>query len=277
MSDILNKNEVNYILRTLKNLSDVNLDSYLQTHLYNNPKYKDPAKLNLSEFKVFSQGGEDGLIQEIFKRIGTTPNRFFVEFGVETGVETNTTYLLHNNWRGAWIDGGQENINAINQSFKSVIADGKLKVLQSFITAENIESLFAQAAVPYEFDLLSIDIDRNDYHVWSAINKYSPRVVCIEYNAIFRPGCEFIVPYDPQATWDGTTNFGASLQSLYNLGETKGYTLVACTFSGVNAFFVRDDLVENLFTGPFTPENHYEPARYFLTTLTSGHPRRINL
>ncbi|GHT83606.1 hypothetical protein FACS189467_9020 [Bacteroidia bacterium] len=154
--------------------------------------------------------------------------------------------------------------------------NGQLKATCSFITAENIENLFREVNVPSEFDLLSIDIDRNDYYVWDAIKSYNPRVVVIEYNSIFRPGCEFVVPYDATAMWDGTSYCGASIESLYKLGLKKGYKLVACGFSGVNAFFVREDLIENKFESPFTPKNHFEPPRYFLYTK-NGHSRKVIL
>lgn len=255
--------------------NSLQIDDYLQKNLFNNPRYQSADKLNRFEFQAFSQFGEDGIIQEIFKRIGIT-DRYFVEFGVETGVETNTTYLLYQDWKGLWIDGSEKNINAIKENFSKSIAKGNLTAIQGFITAENIEELFKQGNVPVEFDLLSIDIDRNDYHVWKAITHYQPRVVIIEYNSIFRPGCDFVVDYDTNAMWDGTSNTSASLESLYKLGLEKGYKLVASNFTGVNAFFVREDLIKDKFTGPFTAENHFEAPKYFLYN-TPGHPRKVQL
>jgi hypothetical protein len=255
--------------------NSLQIDDYLQKNLFNNPRYQLPDKLNRFEFQAFSQFGEDGIIAEIFKRIGTT-NKYFVEFGVETGVETNTTYLLYQGWKGLWIDGSEENINTIQQNFSKSIANKNLTASQGFITAENIEQLFERGNVPAEFDLLSIDIDRNDYHVWKAITHYRPRVVVIEYNSIFRPGCQFVVDYDANAMWDGTSNTSASLEALYQLGLEKGYALVASNFTGVNAFFVREDLIKDKFTGPFTAGNHFEPPKYFLYH-TPGHPRKVNL
>ena len=185
--------------------------------------------------------------------------------------------LVYKGWSGYWIDGSQNHINSIKKNVSNAISTGQLKVACSFINAENIESLFQRADVPQEFDLLSIDIDRNDYHVWDAIKSYNPRVVIIEYNSTFGPGCEFVVPYDAGAMWDGTSNFGASIESLYKLGAKKGYKLVACCFAGVNAFFVRDDMIGNNFEEPFTPKNHYEPPRYFLSASKNGHPRKVIL
>lgn len=259
----------------LAHLQGLEIENYLERNLYRNPKYDAPDKLTRFEYQAFSQFGEDGIIREIFRRIGTT-NRYFVEFGVEDGSETNSTYLLYKGWKGLWIDGGPENIAAIHRSCPKAIRSGQLVAMESFITAENIESLFARANVPEEFDLLSIDIDRNDYYIWKAITHYRPRVVIIEYNSIFRPGDEFVVEYDPNAMWDKSSNFGASLESMAKLGNEKGYKLVASSFAGLNAFFVREDVMGDHFTGPFTAENHYEEPRYFLYTK-KGHPRKISL
>jgi len=251
------------------------VDNYLQHNLYNNPKYQVPEKLTRFEMQVFSQFGEDGILREIFRRIGTT-NKYFVEFGVEDGSETNSTYLLYQDWKGLWIDGDERFTSAIKESCANAISQKKLTVITSFITAENIESIFARGNVPEEFDLLSIDIDRNDYYIWKAITHYRPRVVIIEYNAVFPPGDHFVVPYDANAMWDKSSNYGASLEALAKLGEEKGYKLVAGSFAGLNAFFVREDVMGDHFTGPFTAANHYEEPRYFLYTK-KGHPRKISL
>lgn len=259
----------------LNRINMLQVEDYLQTHLYNNPRYQQPDKLNRFEFQAFSQVGDDGIIEEIFNRIGVT-NQYFIEFGVEDGTETNSTYLLYKGWKGLWMDGSEANIKAIHHHCSKAIARGDLKAVQAFITAENIEFLFQQAGVPTEPDLLSIDIDRNDLYVWKAINQYKPRVVIVEYNAVYRPGCEFVVDYDAAAMWDGSSNTGASLDAFCKLGGEKGYKLVGCCFAGVNAYFVREDLIGSHFTGPFTAANHYEPPRYHLYTKP-GHPRKISL
>lgn len=247
----------------------IQIADFLQKYLYQNPAYAH--KLNRFEFQAFSQFGEDGIIEEIFKRIGTT-NQYFVEFGVEDGTETNTTYLLMKGWSGLWLDGSAENVQAIQKHFAGKVSEKKLLADKQFIRADNIESIFSENGVPAEPDLLSIDIDRNDYYVWEAITHYRPRVVIMEYNAIMRPGCSFVVPYDGNAVWDGTSHTGASLEALCELACKKGYRLVGCCFAGVNAFFVREDLAQ-CFPGPHTADRFYEPPRYFLYTK-EGHPRR---
>ena len=123
-------------------------------------------------------------------------------------------------------------------------------------------------------NLLSVDIDFNDYWVWKAMQVARPRVVSIEYNASLRPPLSLVVPYNPDSIWTGGNYFGASLEALVRLGTLKGYRLVGCCFAGVNAFFVRDDLCEDLFFEPATAEEHYEPARYFASVFPAGHSGR---
>jgi hypothetical protein len=101
-----------------------------------------------------------------------------------------------------------------------------------------------------------------------------PRVVVLEYNAKFRPPIEWIMPYKEDHWWDGTHKFGASLSSYCKLMERLGYYLVGCNITGANAFFVRADLVGEKFAAPFTAENHFEPARYWLA-MASGHPTEV--
>jgi hypothetical protein len=192
------------------------------------------ADLRRFERSWYSQNGEDGILRIIFEKIDVT-NRFCVEFGVEDGRECNTRYLLEKaGWSGLRMDGG---------SYSAYFG----QVHQEFITAENICSLFAKYAVPKQFDLLSIDIDGNDYWVWRAVEGYSPRVVVIEYNASLLPHESKTIRYDPGFRWDGSNYFGASLLALAKLGRVKGYTLIGCDSQGVNAFFVRNDLVGNRF------------------------------
>lgn len=256
-------------------LKSIAIEQYLLELLNGKQKYKDVKQLNNFESQSFSQYGEDGIVEEIFNRIGTT-NKYFVEFGVESGVECNSVLLLHKGWRGTWIEGNKSHVKRIETRYKKSVETKALTLLNAFITAENIESLFEDAKVEKELDFLSIDIDGNDYYVWEAIKKFSPRVVCIEYNAIFPPGTAFVIPYSPNYIWDGSSNFGSSLLSLTKLAASKNYSLVACTLSGVNAFFVRNDCLDDKFIYPNDVAFHHEPARYFLYKK-EGHPREISL
>jgi hypothetical protein len=227
------------------------------------PRFQDEKRLLRYGGKVWSQNDEDGMIAEIFRRVGTT-NREFVEFGAGDGSENLTLYSLAAGWSGTWIDGSAACYEAVQSGMRPFIREGRLRMKYSFITADNIEDLFRELGVPAEPDLLVIDIDRNDYWVWRAITHYRPRVVCIEYNGSWGPSLNCVVPYEPTAIWAYNNYYGASLKALEILGAKKGYCLVGCNWTGVNAFFVREDLVNgDLFAEPFTSENHYEPPRYY--------------
>ena len=232
-------------------------------------RYADPKRLLRYGFKVYSQHDEDGIIQEIFRRIGT-PARTFVEFGVETGVECNTAKLLIEGWRGLWIEASPQSCKGIASIFGAFLKDRRLALQQSLVTAENINGLLENGGFTGEIDLLSVDIDFNDYWVWKAIEIVTPRVVVIEYNAGLRPPLSVTVPYQPNRAGDGSNFFGASLEAFVRLGRTKGYRLVGCNISGSNAFFVRDDLCADHFLEPATAEEHYEPPRHFFSLLLAG-------
>ena len=233
------------------------------------PRYADPKRLLRHGFKVYSQHDEDGIIQEIFRRIGAT-KRTFAEFGVETGIECNTVKLLIEGWRGLWIESNAQACKNISSTFDTFLKDRRLTLKQSQVTAENINTLIKSADFDGEIDLLSIDIDFNDYWVWKAIQIVKPRVVVIEYNAGLRPPLSLTVPYQPNHAGGGTNFFGASLEALVRLGRTKGYRVVGCNISGSNAFFVREDLCADHFLEPGTAEEHYEPPRHFFSFLLAG-------
>ncbi len=237
------------------------------------PRNQEPKRLVAHGYKVFSQNDEDGIIAEIFRRIGTY-DLSFVEFGVEVGTECNTVKLLVEGWHGLWIEANPWSDRQIRENFAPFLDAGRLAFVESMVTAENIDSLIGGAGLRGEVDLLSIDIDYNDYWVWNAISVVSPRVVAIEYNASLRPPMSVVVPYRPDAKWDGSNFYGASLEALVRLGQRKGYRLVGCSLAGVNAFFVRADLCGEHFLEPATAEAHYEPARHYLHLIPSGHRSR---
>lgn len=240
-------------------------------NLLNAGRYADPRHLAHHEHRVYSQNGEDGIIAEIFRRIGTE-HRTFVEIGVGDGRENNTALLLAAGWSGVWLEGDKKCARAIREHFARQLTDGRLKLMESFITTENIHELLARAPAPPKIDLLSIDIDRNTYYIWEALPELRPRVVVVEYNATMPPHLDWKVEYRADRWFDGSFYYGAGLKTYELLGKKLGYSLVGCDLCGVNAFFVRDDLLGDKFVGPFTAENHYEPPRYWLIR-TIGHPR----
>jgi len=226
-------------------------------------------------YKVYSQNDEDGIINEIFRRIGTT-NKRFIEFGVEDGLECNTHFLLHNGWTGLWLEGSSSFCESIRKKFMPAFTDGRLSLRNVYITRDNINDLFVQAGFEGEIDLLSIDIDGNDYHIWKAINVINPRVVVIEYNAKLPPECNWYMPYNEFHMWDGSDRHGASLKALELLGREKGYQLVGTNFGGANAFFVRKELAGDKFVLPATAEELYNPGRY-MPYAPAGHPSKVFL
>jgi len=232
-------------------------------------KAKDPKNLRNFEDKVFSQNGEDGILKEIFRRIGTT-DKFFVEFGMEDGDECNGRFLLEKEgWSGLWMDGSPENIDRALKKFSAFPIRGR----SAFITRENIAQIFSDENIPKEFDLLVIDIDGNDFWVWETLTSYRPRVAVIEYNARYVPPKTWVMPYAADHVFDGTSHFGASLSSFVTLGKRLEYTLVACDSMGVNAFFVRNDLLNDRFSHvKGGAKYHYVSPKF--KSLFFGHPKK---
>ncbi len=221
--------------------------------------------------KMYSQNDEDGIIAEIFRRVGVT-NRRFVEIGVGDGLENNTLALLFDGWRGTWVEGDAAAGERIARGYADVIDDGRLRLVRSLVTRENVNELLRDAAPDPVVDLLSIDIDGNDWHVFEAIDGLRARVVVIEYNAKFAPPVSYCLAYDPTHAWDGSDCFGASLQFLEEGFAARGYLLVGCSLIGGNAFFVDRECAGDAFEAPYTAAHHYQPARYYLSPLRAGHP-----
>jgi len=236
-------------------------------------RLKDQIRLERFGYKVYSQSDEDGILSEIFRRIGTT-NKKFVEFGVQNGLECNGHFLLHKGWQGLWLEGSSVYCKQICNNFKVPIANKQLNVVNAFINRDNINDLIRSGGMNEDIDLLSIDIDGNDYHVWKTINCVKPRAVCIEYNAKFPPDFEYIMEYDANHIWDETDKQGASLKSLELLGNELGYQLVGTNLNGINAFFVKKELAKDLFILPATSENLYNPPRFHSIRYISGHQSR---
>ena len=230
---------------------------------------RDPRELCLCTTQCFSQGPEDGIIAEIFRRIGAR-DRFFIEIGAGDGRENTSRLLLTLGWSGIWVEGSAGSCAAIREQFAGALASGQLKLIEAMVTAENIETLLAEQEAPHHFDYLSVDLDMNTYYIWRALGRYKARAACIEYNASIPPSHDFVVPYDPAGIWDGSNFYGASLKALERLGASEGYRLVGCDLYGVNAFFIGADADAAGFVEPFTAEKHYQPPNY-LAPLRHGH------
>jgi hypothetical protein len=221
-----------------------------------------PSNFNDYEFQVFSQFGEDGLIQYLIDRIDIK-NKTFIEFGVEQYKEANTRFLLINNgWSGLVIDGSSENIQLIKLS--DVYWRTNLKAVNAFIDCNNINQLIGDNGLHGEVGLLSIDIDGNDYWVWQSLEIVSPQIIVCEFNALWGAELMVSIPYAPlfsrgEAHYSNLY-FGASLGAMTSLGRSKGYSLVGVNLAGNNAFFVRNDCMDGLKS--LDPKDAWRSAKF---------------
>ena len=203
-----------------------------------------------AEFRVFSQFGDDGIIQYIIANAELEPDeRRFIEFGVENYKESNTRFLLMNdNWSGLVIDGSQENIDYIKND--AIYWKHDLTAVCSYIDRENINETIVANDFAGEIGLLSIDIDGNDYWIWESIDTVQPVVVIVEYNSVFGSKRAVTVPYDAafNCTKAHPSNlfWGCSLKALYLLAAQKGYAFVGSDSRGNNAYFVAANRLGNL-------------------------------
>ena len=200
------------------------------------------------EFQVFSQWGEDGILQHLLQH-AQIQKHVFVEFGVEDYTEANTRFILQNNyWSGLVLDSSQTNIEKIRAS--ELYWKFNLKAETAMITTENINDVLSKNGLSGEIGILSIDIDGNDYWVWKAIDVVQPAIVVCEYNSLWGAKNSVTVPYSAnfQRSNEHYSNlyFGASIQALTDLAEQKGYALVASNKAGCNLFFVRKDRMGDL-------------------------------
>jgi hypothetical protein len=204
--------------------------------------------LSDAEFAVYSQRGEDGILEWLLQRVPVGSRRF-IEFGVESYCEANTRFLLLNrNWKGLVIDGSPTNVEAIRKD--PMFYSYGLTAICRFITRENINSLFRDAGFEGEIGVLSIDIDGNDYWVWEAIDCVNPAIVVCEYNAVFGDAYPVTIPYnkDFQRTAAHFSNlyYGASIGALIGLARKKGYVFLGTTSHANDAFFIRQDLAHHV-------------------------------
>lgn len=216
------------------------------------------------EFKVFSQFGEDGIIQYLLGQIEIDQrDHCFIEFGVESFVEANCRFLmLKDNWCGLVIDGSKKNIINIRQD--PVFWRHDLVAVDSFVTRDNINEIFVKHGFEGQIGILSIDIDGNDYWVLDAIEVVDPIIIIAEYNSVFGPKRAVTVPYDAnfQRSRAHYSNlyWGASIAALTKLANAKGYELVAGNSAGNNIFFVRRDMLNGLRV--LTIDEAYSVSRF---------------
>lgn len=191
------------------------------------------TELKGMEYSVFSQLGQDGVLEAIFNQLEIDKG-YFIEFGGRDGVEiSNSANLrLNHGWTGLLMDA--EPLSVI--------------VHKEFITSENINYLIKKYSAYNEVDLLCVDLDGIDWFVFKEI-EILPKVICIEYNSKFKNTESFTIEYNPNHKWEGDDYYGASLLALKKLGEQKGYTLVHIV-EQLDAIFVRNDLLDESYVPP---------------------------
>jgi hypothetical protein len=195
---------------------------------------KVPNRLNHYASNVVSQTGEDGILQKIFEVLPSL-NRWCVEFGAWDGkLFSNTWNLLNNHsWKGVLIEADSGKFKDLQNTYSE---NQNVITLNKFVNFEGencLDVLLANTGIPVDFDLLSIDIDGNDYHIWNSLRNYQPKVVVIEMNPSIPNDIEFVQKKDMRV------NQGSSMRSLVRLGKEKGYELICCT--ELNGIFVKNE------------------------------------
>ena len=236
------------------------------------------------EFKVFSQWGEDGIIQHLTKAI-EIKNKNFIEFGVEDFFESNCRFLLmKDDWKGFVIDGSSENIQRLKESY--FYWKHQLDAIDQFITKENINELLALSGFEEDLGILSIDLDGNDYHVLDAITDFKPRILICEYNPYFGGSRKITVPYQADfyraSAHYSNLYWGASLGAMTFLANKKGYSLCGVGSMGSNAFYVRNDLINEKIKilsaeEAFKPSNVRESRAENRSLTFLAHEDRLNV
>lgn len=199
------------------------------------------------EWSVFSQWGEDGIIQFLVNNVDIK-NRCFIEFGVQDFKESNCRFLMmDSDWSGFIIDASEVNIEKIKRSYYYWRYD--LQAIHAFIDVDNINALLEKSGFENDLGILSIDIDGVDYHILKAIHSFSPRILICEFNPVFGVKRSITVPYrndfNRSAAHFSNLYFGASLPAFNDLMKGRGYTLIGTGKMGGNAFFVRNDLLND--------------------------------
>jgi hypothetical protein len=255
INNIVSNTETNVLL-----LNTMIQNGRIWTHLL---KQKNDIKsLHETEFKVFSQWGDDGIIQYLVNYLDIE-NKFFIEFGVEDYLESNTRFLLINdNWSGLVMDGSESNISKIKQS--EIYWKQDLIAKYAFITRENINQLISDENIKNNIGLLHIDIDGNDYWIWKALKVVEPIIMILEYNSIFGYERAITIPYNADfiasTAHHSYLYFGASILSLCDLAEEKGYAFVGSNSAGNNAYFVKKEYLKEL--KPLTAKEGYVESKF---------------
>lgn len=210
----------------------------------------DPVFLEGYGGRVFSENDEDGIIHEIFSRIGISDSTF-AEACLERGIHCNCEHLLINGWTGRIFCSSPEIFRKAEVYYDAAVSSGALQLIYSGEKPRLTDR--------FDLDYLSIDSSKKSYRMAESM-EYGPNVVSVRYNAKFPPYDIWIAP-DDGLEWDGTDYFGASLKAFEIMFSQKGYQLVGTNYAGTTAFFVKKKLAKDKFPLPATAQNLYNPYR----------------
>ncbi|MHA6204359.1 hypothetical protein ACXU4B_08055 [Dyella soli] len=236
-----------------------------------------PTNPALYGWNSFSQCDEDGIIRECLRRIADVADlsKTFIEVGCANGLENNTHQLLLDGYRGCWVDGDDAHIRHIEEEL-GTLNNSCLLARHAFINLDNSQALveeFREFLGTEDIDFFSFDTDGNDaYLVEDALKTIKPKLICVEYNGKFPPPTRLVMKYNPKHQWAFDDYYGATLQSWVDILEPHGYRLVSCNLSGVNAFFVRNDVAGGF--DHYSTQQLFQPCRYWLIGIT-GHPHTL--
>jgi hypothetical protein len=230
---------------------------------------KPPTWLEAYKHNLYSQSGEDGVLAKVLELLPER-DRWCVEFGAWDGKHLSNTRALieQQDYAAVLIEGDRRRHFNLQRNFAgrpNVIA---LHALVGFAPDDNLDTLLQRTPIPQCFDLLSIDIDGFDYHVWRAVSHYQPKVVCIEFNPTIPPQVSFAQPADT------AIKQGASLSALADLGRAKGYELVSVLT--YNAIFVRAEYFSLFEIADNSPATLWTDTSQ-LTYIFSGYDGRVFL
>jgi hypothetical protein len=208
---------------------------------------RDVDDLTSIEFRVFSQFGDDGILQYLTRRLDLPHT--FVEVGVEDYTEACTRLLvLKDNWRGMIVDSSVDNMRSVRES--DLYWRHDVTAVSAFVSTDNIDSLLAEGGFVGEVGVFVLDIDGNDYWVWERLSAIQPVVAVVEYNSVLGPDRPVAVPYDPDfvrtRAHHSNLYWGSSIAALTHLAKRRGYQLVGSNAAGNNVYFVRADRAEGL-------------------------------
>ena len=261
-------NILRIILNLRKEVSHIRFEAFRQTRIQQAilkelliQNYTKDNPLLKYEHQTFSQNGEDGIINEIFNRLGITKGEF-IEIGTGDGSENNTRLLLELGWKGVWIDGSTKNLNTINSNFKNFIKNEKLFAHADFVDKDNINSLLHKYNITRDVDLLSLDLDLTTHQVWQSLDYITPKVLLIEYNGFFPKNTLWQANIIGNESWDGSINMGASLATIIKISEEKNYKFIGTEISGTNAFFVHYSFKDHF--SDFLGKPSYHPSRPYI-------------